>query len=76
MTAYTPKVDEQLVVDLPGERLRATCRQVTGDDEIVVELTTMPMAKSHMHKLGERVHAVRGRTELTNEEIWRVTGTA
>lgn len=66
---FLPKVNEALVVDLPGEKIPATVRRVVSKDMAIVELTNQPLAKSHTYKLRELV-PVR-RTEGMLGETWQ-----
>lgn len=47
---FVPTVGSYLTIDLPGERTRATVRRVVDEDLVLIELTTMPMAKSHQYR--------------------------
>ncbi len=53
--SFLPRGGEQLVVDLPGEKIPATVRKVVSKDTAIVELTNQPLAKSHTYKLRELV---------------------
>lgn len=66
---YMPKVGQNMVIELPGERLLAAVAKVVSPDIVIVELTTMPMAKSHQHKKGEYVPVERHFNGL--ETCWR-----
>lgn len=52
---YAPPLDSALIVDLPSERLRATVRRVADRNTVLVELTALPMAKTHQFKKGDIV---------------------
>src|SRR5258708_1681723 len=52
---FIPAVDSQLTIDLPGERTRATVKRVVDQDRVIVELTTMPMSKSHQYRFKDTV---------------------
>lgn len=64
----TPAIGSDITVSLPGERLRATVRKIVGRKAVLVELTSMPMTKGHMFRLGDLVPCVAGHNGL--EEIW------
>lgn len=66
---HMPKPEQSLVVELPGERLLATVAKVVSPDIVIVELTSMPMSKSHQHKKGEFVPVERHFNGL--ETCWR-----
>lgn len=53
--AFLPKVDQPLIIDLPGEKLPATVKRVVNKDTAIVELTNQPLAKSHTYKFRELV---------------------
>lgn len=64
-----PLEGQLLLVELPGERLRATVRKVTSSDYLIVELTDIPLAKSHSYQKGDFVPCEK--IELAHETIWR-----
>lgn len=68
MTAYQPQEDTYLIADLPGERVRAMIRRVVTADAVIVELTSIPLAKSHTYTRGDYVALRRKDTSLG--EIW------
>lgn len=53
-----PEIGQRIVVDLPGERLRAEVVEIRSDEEIVARLTLQnPMTKgAHRYKFGDDVH--------------------
>jgi hypothetical protein len=66
---FVPEVDKWLVVQLPGERMRAMVRGVPDDDTAIVELMLVPLQhRSHRYKKGDYVPCRRKFTGL--EEIW------
>lgn len=52
---FLPKIDQTLLVDLPGERLLTTVKRVSPPDMAIVELSNQPLAKSHSYKKGDLV---------------------
>lgn len=58
---FIPAVDSQLTIDLPGERTRATVRRIVDPNTVLVELTTMPMGKSHQYRFKDMVAVRRNR---------------
>lgn len=66
--AYHPQEDQYLVVQLPGERLRALIRRVVTDDAVIVEITSVPLAKSHTYKRGDIVACRRDSTDFG--DVW------
>lgn len=65
---YQPQEDTYLIADLPGERVRAMIRRVVTPDAVIVELTSIPLAKSHSYQRGDYVALRRKATGLG--EIW------
>lgn len=65
---YTPAVDQNLVVDLPGEKLIARVCQVLGTNHVIVELFNQPLTRNHFHRKGDFVPCERVRGELG--EAW------
>lgn len=65
---FVPSEGDFLVVDLPGERTRATVDEVKDKNTVIVLLTSMPMAKSHMYRMDERVRCKRSHNGF--QEIW------
>lgn len=55
MPEYMPEEDGYLIAQLPGERLRAIIRQVVTPDAVIVEITSIPLTKSHTYKRGDYV---------------------
>lgn len=68
---FIPSVDQQIVVDLPGERTRATVRAVHDSNTLVVELTSIIMGKAHFHRTGDVLPFKRARNEM-GQEVWTV----
>lgn len=68
---WLPKIDADLTVDLPGERLRASVRRIVDEDTVIVELTSGPMAKTHTYRKGDLI-AVRRTAAPFNQEMWTV----
>lgn len=64
---FMPKVDDLLTIQLPGEKIRATVKRIIDNDAILVELTYMPMAKSHQFKIGDVVACRRVQNVLWGE---------
>lgn len=68
MAKYHPQEDSYLIVQLPNERLRAMIRRVVTDDAVIVELTSVPLARTHAYQRGDYVACRRKLTDLG--EIW------
>lgn len=66
---FMPKNGQNMVVELPGERLLATVAKIVSPDIVIVELTAQPMARTHQHKKGEYVPVERHFNGL--ETVWR-----
>lgn len=47
---FQPTIDTYLIIELPGEKLRALVRRVLNKNKIVLQLTNVPLAKSHTYK--------------------------
>lgn len=47
---FKPLLDTYITVDLPGEKLRALIKKILSETEIVLQLTSTPLAKSHTYK--------------------------
>lgn len=69
MSEYIPAEDGYLIASLPGERVRAQIRQVVTKDAVIVELTSIPLAKSHNYKRGDYVACRRTQDDTGN--IWK-----
>lgn len=67
MPEYIPAENGYLIAQLPGERLRAIIRQVVTPDAVIVELTSIPLAKSHTYKRGDYVACRRNHVMGTEE---------
>lgn len=66
---FVPQVDDPLVIQLPGERVRGVVRGVPDDDTAIVELVVATLNnKTHRYKKGDYVPCRRRSTTL--EEIW------
>lgn len=65
---YVPEPGSYLTVDLRGERVRAFVSKVLDRDNVMLELDTQPMMKSHNYRKGDVFGAHRTTTPL--EEIW------
>ncbi len=48
-------IGSYLTVELPGERMRATVKDVIDEKTVVVEIIIIPMTKSHDYKQGNFV---------------------
>jgi hypothetical protein len=64
----TAEYPNYLVVDLPGERVRARIAQVADEDTVVVELIVATMGKNHRYHKGDFVPVRRKQGVL--EEMW------
>ncbi len=66
---FIPWVDEPLVIQLPGERVRGLVRGVPDDNTAIVELVVPTLNnRTHRYKKGDYVPCRRTQTGL--EEIW------
>lgn len=66
---FIPEVDEPLVIQLPGERVRGLVRGVPDDNTAIVELVVPPLnSKSHRYRMKDYVPCRRRHNGL--EEIW------
>lgn len=63
-----PDFPNFLVVDLPGERVRAKIVQVPDEDTAVVEIVVATFAKVHRYHKGDFVPVRRKQKSL--EEVW------
>lgn len=68
MAKYHPVEDSYIIVQLPNERLRAIIRRVVNDDAIIVEVVSIPLARTHNYQRGDYVACRRIDTSLG--EIW------
>jgi hypothetical protein len=66
--AYHPQEDQYLVIQLPNERLRAMIRRVVTDDAVIVEITSVPLSRTHNYKKGDYVACRREKSDLG--EAW------
>ncbi len=48
-------IDSSITIEVPGERIRGTVVDVISADKIIVELTNLPLSKSHDYKQGNFV---------------------
>lgn len=67
---FIPTIDTYLTIDLPGEKLRALVRKVLNKNKIVLELTSVPLAKSHAYKKGDLIACKR--VQGMFGEVWEV----
>lgn len=68
MPQFHPAENGYLIVQLPGERLRAIIKRVVNDNAVIVELTSMPLKGMHNYKRGDFLACRRKETALG--EIW------
>lgn len=68
MAKFMPAEDGYLIVQLPNERVRAQIRRVVTDDAVIVEITSIPLAKTHNHQRGDLVGCRRKETAFG--EVW------
>lgn len=68
---HVPQVDAQIIVELPGERTRATVIEMIDDNTLVAELTSIVMGKSHVYRTGMTVPVQRKKSPLEGD-IWEV----
>lgn len=73
MNTFVPTEGEPLVVTLPGEALRAMCVRVLDSNNVVCQLTAIPlMPRGHDYRLDDYVAVKRASNSL--QEIWEATG--
>lgn len=66
---YAPRPGDSIVVELPGERTRATIEEVVSDDMVLVTLQNTFSNKNHSYKANESlIPVVRRRNALG--EFW------
>jgi len=65
-----PPVDSYLTVRLPGEVVQALVIGIVDRDRVIVEIDSVPMAKSHTYRKGDRPGARRRREH--GMDIWEV----
>ncbi len=65
---FIPKPNTYLIIDLPGEKLRAFIRKVLTPNKIVLQLLNVPLAKSHTYKMNDFVACKR--VQGMFGEIW------
>lgn len=68
---HVPKVDAQIIVELPGERTRATVIEMIDDNTLVAELTSVVMGKAHIYRTGMTVPVQRKKSPLEGD-MWEV----
>jgi hypothetical protein len=70
MPKFMPKVGAYLTVSLPGELLRSLVQKVIGQDSVIVEISSEPMAtKSHPYKFGQIIACRREYTPFGEEWV-------
>lgn len=52
---FMPKTDTYLIIELPGEKLRAFVRKILTPNKIVLQLLNVPLGKSHNYKKDDYV---------------------
>lgn len=56
---FTPKIGTYLLIDLPGEKLRAFVKKILNPNKVILQLTSVPLAKSHTYKMNDFVACAR-----------------
>lgn len=56
---FIPTIDTYMTIDLPGEKTRAVVMKILNDNKVVVQLISVPLAKSHMYQKDDYVACVR-----------------
>lgn len=69
---HVPKEGDYIIVDLPGERTRATVVEMLNEDTMVVELTSIVMGKSHVYRTGHVIPVQRAKSDLDRADKWEV----
>lgn len=65
---YMPEEDKYLIVQLPNERLRAIIRRVVTNDAVIVEITSVPLTRTHDYQKGDYVACRRKKNDFG--EVW------
>jgi len=65
---FVPEIGSHLTVQLPGEVMRCRVDQVIDTDTVIVEIDSMPMAKTHLFRIGDKTGA-RRRSE-NGRDVW------
>ena len=60
-------LDSVITIEVPGERIRGTIVDVVAHNEIIVQLTNLPLSKGHEFKQGDFV-----RCNLENDVLGRM----
>lgn len=66
--AFAPKVDDYMVVQLPGESMRCVVERIVSPDAVIVRIVSVPMAKSHNFRFDQTV-GVRRRV-INGRDVW------
>ena len=69
MAKYFPQEDSYLIVQLPNERLRAIIRRVVTEDAVIVEITSIPLSRTHTYQKGDYVACRRTVTDFG--DVWQ-----
>lgn len=57
MNARGLSVGQNIVVELPGERLQVEVAEVINPEHVIVELTSQPFSKTHTYTKGDFIPA-------------------
>lgn len=68
VTPFVPEIGGFLIVQFPGEVLRCQVNRVVSPTLCIVEITSVPMAKSHQYRKGDKP-GVRMRMEY-GKQVW------
>lgn len=66
--SYVPAIGSDLVVRLPGEIMRCTVERVVDENRIIIEISAVPMSRSHQYRLGDKTGA-RRKMEF-GQDVW------
>lgn len=66
---WIPGENTELTIRLPGEITRATVTKVVNPNTLIVELTSVPMSKTHNYRFRDLL-AVRRKKDYLQNETW------
>lgn len=66
---WIPGENTELTIRLPGEITRATVTKVVDPNTLIVELTSVPMSKTHNYRFRDLL-AVRRKKDYLQNETW------
>lgn len=65
---YMPRVDDYLVVLMPGETMRCPVKKIISEDAVLFHTDTVPMAKSHSFEF-DKMYGARRRVR-NGRDVW------